>query len=177
MKRSLTTAVLLLATGFGLSVVPAFQNNEKQRVRSKSPHGAAQDLPSESITEITLEYQAGGWGAHPAYKVTLRKNGRATYVGAGLMRLEGKYKGEIEQDDFRQLAEFFVEESFFELPEYDEKAPRISHSEKLIIQVVHRGGSKVVGDFNKEGPPKMAAFEMIINRMIRKIGWEIDYRQ
>jgi hypothetical protein len=174
MKSLLSAAGLFLTIYFGLSVAPAFQNDDKQAGSSNAARQAAQNLSSDSLKEITLDYRGQGWGKIPEYKVVLRQNGTATYVGEGLMQLKGKYKGEIERDDFRQLAEFFLEEGFFELPDYDEKAPQISHSEMIILSVLRHGERKTVAAINKEGPPKLAAFELMLKRMLTKIVWEID---
>jgi hypothetical protein len=175
MKSLLSAAGLLLTLCFGLSVVSAFQNDEKQAGSSNAAQQAAQGLSSESLKEITLYYRGKGWGKNiPNYEVVLRQNGTATYAGEGLMQLKGKYKGEIERDDFRQLAEFFLEEGFFELPDYDEKAPQISHSEMIILSVLRREERKTVAAINKEGPPKLAAFELMLKRALTKIVWEID---
>jgi hypothetical protein len=161
MKRLFSVTVVLSLMAFGLNVVLAFQKGSRESA-------------SDSITEITFEYQAGCWGDGLAYKVILRKDGTATYNGVGFMRLKGKYIGEIKEDDFQRLADLLADYGFFEMEEL--YGNEIRHLRGITISAVRNKQRKTVEEHLQEGPPKLGAIERMIDRALAKIGWVADTR-
>src|SRR5687767_9775945 len=64
------------------------------------------------ISEITLEMSPGSSTTSRAFKITLRRDGTAFYHGEANVKLKGKYKGSISEEDFLRLAAFIEERKF-----------------------------------------------------------------
>jgi hypothetical protein len=133
----------------------------------------------ESVTEITLE-RSRCYGPCPVYKATLRRDGKATYIGKENVALIGKYKGMINQRDFDRLAEFLSSRGFFTFKEKYSEGWLAQDIPTVITSAVRNGKRKTVKRKTlgltgpNAAPAEMIEIEKEIDAAVERIKWEKD---
>jgi hypothetical protein len=123
------------------------------------------------ISEVTLE-RSGGMVFRSGYKVVLRKDGRAEYIGETYAKREGKYRGHISKEQFERLAEVIVENDYFSLD--DKYHAEVTDSDTITTSVVFSGGRKRVEDFGRGGGERLTNIEREIDKVAEQIVWVRD---
>jgi uncharacterized protein YdbL (DUF1318 family) len=123
------------------------------------------------ITEITFE-QSGSWGVQYGYKVVLRNDGTAEYVGDINAKRTGKYRGQISKDQFERLAGLMTKNNYFMLK--DKYRAPVTDTETITTSVVYNEGRKVVENYGGGGSKELSEIEQAIVKAIEQIMWEKD---
>ena len=121
-----------------------------------------------SITEISLEH-TGCFGSCPQYKVTLRKDGTATYIARDFAsKPKGTFQGKFEYG-FERLAELIYRQGFFNLKNrYD--AP-FTDLDTAIITVIKDGNPKAVINYGGVAPVEFWGIETAIDSLVDDVKW------
>ena len=123
------------------------------------------------ISEITFE-RSGSWGVKSGYKVLLRKDGKAEYVGDVNAKRKGKHQGVISKEQFEQLAKLILANDFFSLE--DRYQAQATDTDTIIINVLYSGGRKRVEDFGRGGGERLTEIERAIDNAAEQIAWLKD---
>ena len=123
------------------------------------------------ISEITLE-RSGGMVFGSSYKVVLRKDGTAEYVGDLYAKRRGKYRGQISKEQFERLVKVIVENDYFSLD--DKYHAEVTDSDTITTSVVYSGGRKRVEDFGRGGGERLTKIEEEIDKVAEQIAWVRD---
>jgi len=118
MKYFLCLSALLLGVVLGASILFVRQHEKVRPSVSQTSETIDYQTPSptiNSISEITLEYNYGLPFHGSRYKVTLRRDGAAHYIGKGEAERIGRYKGSIGQANFLRLANMVEQCNYFAL--------------------------------------------------------------
>jgi hypothetical protein len=124
------------------------------------------------ISEISLE-RTGCFGNCPIYKVTLRRDGTATYLGKRFSRRDGVFHGKLGYG-FERLAEFLYQQGFFNLDE-NYSAP-FTDLDTAIVTVVSDGKTKAVTDYGSAAPVELWGLEKLIDSISEEITWKQEKR-
>lgn len=158
MKRHLIFITLVLAVA--LTAVAA---QKRKGVPQNQPRGGG----GEQITEITLERTAC-FGTCPIYKITLRRDGTATYVGRRFVDRIGTYKGNVY--GFERLAQFVEAQGFFKMN--NEYTVAVTDLPSAITSAVRQGQRKTVTDYGDKEPLELWAIEHAIDGIVANTKWE-----
>ena len=123
------------------------------------------------ISEVTLG-RSGGMVFRSDYKVVLRKDGTAEYVGDEHARREGKYHGRISKEQFQRLAKVIVENDYFSLD--DEYRAQVTDADTVTTSVAYSGGRKRVEDHGRGGGERLTNIEREIEKVAEQITWVRD---
>jgi hypothetical protein len=137
---------------------------------TKSLSGSSATPEEEAITEISLE-RTGCFGSCPIYKVILRKDGTATYIGKRFVSRLGTYHGKVEYG-FLALAELVYRQGFFNLKE--RYAAPYTDLSTAIVSVVRHGKRKTVENCRGEAPIELWGIEMVIDALADDVKWTED---
>ena len=154
---------LILAT---LIFIIAFTTMAQQEGILKSPQ-AEDRRGGEQITEITLERTAC-FGTCPMYKVTLRRDGTATYAGRRFVERQGTYTGKVY--GFDRLAQLMDSRGFFNLK--DNYSMRATDLPSAITSAVQAGKRKTIVNYGDAGPVELWGIEKAIDGMMASVKWE-----
>lgn len=156
MKRLMIFATLIfIITAFTVSAQKGKDASEKDR------------RGGEQITEVTLERTAC-FGTCPVYKITLRRDGTATYVGREFVERKGTYSGKIY--GFERLAQLIESRGYFNLKEnYTVNATDLPST---LTSVVRAGRRKSVTNYGDTGPVELWGIETAIDGMVTNIKWQ-----
>lgn len=144
----------------GIRTVKSFDKNAVKNKTAISAWG--------KITEISLE-RTGCFGSCPIYKITLRSDGSATYVGKRYSPREGAFQGKFEYG-FEKLAELLYRQGFFNL-ENEYNAP-FTDLDTTIVTVTQDGKAKAVRDYGSAAPVELWGVEQLIDSLSEKIVWK-----
>jgi hypothetical protein len=156
MKRHLIFITLILVTAFTVAA------QKRKSVPQNEPRSGG-----EQITEITLERTAC-FGTCPMYKLTLMRDGTATYTGRRFVERVGTYKGKFY--GFERLAQLVEARGYFNLRD-DYSAP-ITDMPSTVTSVVRAGQRKTVNNYADTGPVELWGIEKAIDGMVANIKWE-----
>ena len=76
---------------------------------------AVQAQSAQNVTEVTLEVAPNSFGPIRSFKITLKQDGSAAYLGTAGVPLIGKYKGVIGRAQFDQIAEVIRAKQFIKM--------------------------------------------------------------
>ena len=130
------------------------------------------DPQTSQLSEITYERIFGCEGPCPLYKVVLRKDGTASYVGAEHAERKGKYHASNIDFYFNQLSKLIDQEKYFSLQ--DSYGPGGKDEGVVITSVANDSQRKTVVDTGFHGPIELWAIEMSIEGSVSQIKWEKD---
>lgn len=144
--------VLLLfhITAFGVSGLHAYQDQDQ-------------------ISEITLE-RTRCYGPCPAYKVILRRDGTAIYIGKANVEQMGTYKGTIHRYHFDRLTDLLRSHGYLELNE--KYARTITDQASVVTSVLFGNKRKTVVNYADSGPVRLWEIEMVIDAVATQVKWE-----
>ncbi|HEY9284798.1 MAG TPA: DUF6438 domain-containing protein [Pyrinomonadaceae bacterium] len=123
------------------------------------------------ISEITLE-RSGSWGIRSGYKVVLRKDGTAEYVGDIHAQRKGRYRGQISNEQFEQLVKVIIENDYFSLK--GKYRAMVADSDTITTSVAYSGGRKRVEDYGRGGGERLTKIEREIGNVAEEIAWVKD---
>jgi hypothetical protein len=161
MKMSLITLGLFISSSVGFAVMP------QQLHALPQPTIINPLLPKPTITEITLERTAC-FGFCPIYKVILRSDNTATYIGMKFVERQGTYKAYI--SGFEYLAKIIEARRYFSLR--DRYTEPISDMPSAITSVVRNGKRKTIDNYGNSGPIELWEIENLIDGLIANARWE-----
>ena len=179
MKRSLLIAVISVAVGVGTyAFIQRRTNNQPANDDaglSKSV-GDAGLKDAEGISEITLERERC-YGACPVYKVILRRDGTATYIGKENVPRIGEYKSQVIPyqplgAEFIRLAKLIASQGFLKMN--DQYTASITDAETVITSIVHNGKRKTIVNYANQAPIELYGIERAIDGVAAQIKWEQD---
>ena len=102
------------------------------------------------------------------YKVTLRRDGTATYVGRRFVERLGTYKGQIH--GFERLAQLAEARGYFNLN--NRYTVRATDLPSTVTSVVRNGRRKTVTNYGDSGPVELWGIETAIDGLVANTKWE-----
>lgn len=124
------------------------------------------EAAARAITEITVEHTPC-FGTCPVYKVILRRDGTATWVGVKHTTKIGTYTADVY--GFDNLARAVESRGFFRMrPHYD---TNVSDGASVITTVVHDGRRKSVNDYRGAGPQELWEVETLVDGLLADAPW------
>lgn len=146
-------------------VRPKNVNSAPQQTRFERLQDAA---PKHGVTEIGLE-RTVCYGTCPVYSVYLKPDGSVRYVGTEHVARLGTHVGEINPEDFHQLAEYLVESGYASL-ETEYPLP-VSDLPSTYTTAVINGKRKVIHHYGGYGPVKLWVLEQAIDAVVARATW------
>jgi len=129
---------------------------------------ALERLPFE---RIELE-RTPCFGACPAYKVTLHRDGSATYEGGAHAPREGDFRGSVDPFDYGRLCHLIESLGFVDL-EREYSVGAITDLPTVYVRVwSESAGSVSVREYGASGPVTLWAIQMAIDAVTMRIRWE-----
>ena len=179
MKRSFLILVISLAVGVGTY---AFIQRHTDNQPTKDDSGLAKSVgyawtkDAEGISEITLERERC-YGGCPVYKVILRRDEPATYIGRENVPRIGKYKSQTYPyqplgAEFIRLAKLVASQGYLKMN--DRYTVAMTDAETVITSIVHNGERKTIVNYGNQGPVELYGIEMAIDGVAAQIKWEED---
>lgn len=160
MKRSLIALGLVISSSVVFAAMP-------QQINALPQPTIIHPLPQPRITEITLERTAC-YGFCPIYKVILKSDGTATYIGVKFVERTGTYKAYI--SGFENLAKIIEARRYFSLR--DRYTEPVTDLPSAITSVVRNGKRKTVENYGNFGPLELWEVETLIDGLIANARWE-----
>lgn len=130
------------------------------------------NLKTGPISEITFERILGCEGRCPLYKVVLRKDGTASYVGTDHAERKGRYHASNIDYYFIQLSKLIENNRYLSLQ--DSYGPEGKDEGIVITSVAINDTRKTIEDHGSRGPIELWAIEMSIEGSLSEIQWEKD---
>ncbi len=179
MKRSLLVSIISLAVGVGIyAFIQRRTNNQPSRDNTAHSRTLADAGPkdAEGISEITLERERC-YGSCPVYKVILRRDGSATYIGKENAPRIGEYKSQVVPyqplgAEFIRLAKLIASQGFVKMN--DRYTEPVADAETVITSVVHNGKRKTIVNYGGQAPIELYGIERAIDGVASQIKWEQD---
>ncbi|HEU4799010.1 MAG TPA: DUF6438 domain-containing protein [Gemmatimonadales bacterium] len=130
------------------------------------PHAPA---ATDAINEIALTRMAGGFGNGPAYTVTLRSDGTASYEGVVNVPMLGRYRADMDAEAFRALAEHAIRIGFWALE--DEYFSEYTDLTSTVTAVVAGKRRKRLLNYGSAAPREVREFEAAIDAVAARLRW------
>lgn len=127
--------------------------------------------PATDVSAITVD-RKGCFGGCPRYTLTLRRQGRSTYIGKTGPR-RGLYTAPVVSvGDFDRLTQAISVIRFFDLP--DVIGPGVEDAEQVVVTVTTVQKSKTVTtyDLHDQATAPLAAFVTLVDDVVAKLPWE-----
>ena len=127
--------------------------------------------PATDISAITVD-RKGCFGGCPRYTLTLRRQGRSTYIGKTGQR-RGLYTAPVVSvGDFDRLTQAISEIRFFDLS--DVIGPFVEDAEQVVVTVTTAQKSKTVTtyDLHDHATAPFAALVTLVDGVAAKLPWE-----
>ncbi len=126
------------------------------------------------ITAVTLR-RGPCFGSCPVYDVTLRRRGRSTWNGEMFTERIGRYRGDLDRDEFDRLAEFIERSGFFDWKdEYDPVGSTVSDGSTDVLEVRRSGKTKTVSQYSTDEPPDFWVIAKLVEALAGRINWTAD---
>lgn len=126
--------------------------------------------PASGIKEVTLE-RTPCFGGCPVYKVTLRSDGTATYVGSRFVDRIGTYEGKFWARDFERLAKVIENAEFWTMK--DKYTLPITDQASQILTVKSDKSTKTVSEYGDSGPEDLWALQLVVDGVVARVqSWE-----
>ena len=160
MKRSLIILGLFISSTAGLAVM-------SPQVHALPQPTLINPLPKVTITEITLERTAC-FGTCPIYKLILKSDGTAVYIGTRFVERLGTYTAYV--SGFEHLAKIIEARRYFSLS--DRYTKPVTDLPSAITSVVRNGKRKTVENYGNFGPLELWEIETLIDGVVANARWE-----
>ena len=126
-----------------------------------------QNVQAASISEVSIEHTAC-YGACPVYKLTLKSDGTATFVGTDHVDKVGTYTARF--GGFNRLAQAIAQHRFRHFSaNYTNSVTDMPHT---ITTVVSGGRRKTVDDYAHTGPQALWEVEVLIDGVVAEAQWK-----
>ena len=182
MKRSFLISILSFAVGFGASALIAHQLRGRHIESAGERSAPAADSRGQvaeaiAISEVTLERHPCNLDACPAYSLTLRRDGTATYIGERSVPRIGRHRSAAQdyrlEADFARLAQLITAHNYLAMSDIYNPG-QIVDGGTVSTSVVHNGRRKTVRNYANQGPVELYGIEMAIDGVAANIQWEED---
>ncbi|MDX6404152.1 MAG: hypothetical protein QOH70_1607 [Blastocatellia bacterium] len=160
LKRNLS-----LLAAIALALVLSCSHALKEMKGPKTP-----TLPIEQISEITYERIFGCLGECPMYKVVLRKDGTASYIGLRYAERKGNYRSSYNEYYFTQIAKLISRNEYLNFKE--QYGPSATDEGYIITSVAYGDQRKTIKNYGAEGPMELWSIEMALEGAMSQIRWE-----
>jgi hypothetical protein len=125
--------------------------------------------PKRMVEEITLE-RSICFGECPSYKVTLRRDGSANYVGEFYVKRKGVYKGEISEAQFNRLVRLLESQDFFQMTDkYPDDLEKLVDGQVNQLSVKSVAGNKIIRYHHHDEPVELWAIELAIDAVTEEL--------
>jgi hypothetical protein len=141
-----------------------------KHAREYSKQPKSDSLPIEQVSEITYERVFGCEGECPMYKVILRKDGTASYVGTPYAERKGKYKSSYNEYYFTQIAKLMAKNEYLNFE--DQYGPTAMDQGYMVTSVAYGNQRKTITNHGGQGPLELWAIEMALDGAMSQIRWE-----
>jgi hypothetical protein len=122
----------------------------------------------EEVTTISLQRTAC-FGTCPIYKVTLHRNGLASYDGRQFAKRTGSFRASMDSLAFARLAELIYAEGFTDL-DTSYREP-VTDMPTTFVCVRWATGSKCVEHYGLVTPPNFGRIENAIDSAAERLQW------
>lgn len=160
LKRNLS-----LLAAIALALVLSCSHAREEMKGPKTP-----TLPIEQISEITYERIFGCLGECPMYKVVLRKDGTASYIGLRYAERKGNYRSSYNEYYFTQIAKLISRNEYLNFKE--QYGPSATDEGYIITSVAYGDQRKTIKNYGSEGPMELWSIEMALEGAMSQIRWE-----
>ncbi|MDX6575508.1 MAG: hypothetical protein QOE96_1461 [Blastocatellia bacterium] len=160
LKRNLS-----LLAAIALALVLSCSHAREEMKGPKTP-----TLPMEQISEITYERIFGCLGECPMYKVVLRKDGTASYIGLRYAERKGNYRSSYNEYYFTQTAKLISRNEYLNFKE--QYGPSGEDEGYIITSVAYGDQRKTIKNYGSEGPMELWSIEMALEGAMSQIRWE-----
>lgn len=160
LKRNLS-----LLAAIALALVLSCSHAREEMKGLKTP-----TLPMEQIREITYERIFGCLGECPMYKVVLRKDGTASYIGLRYAERKGNYRSSYNEYYFTQIAKLISRNEYLNFKE--QYGPSAEDEGYIITSVAYGDQRKTIKNYGSEGPMELWSIEMALEGAMSQIRWE-----
>ena len=109
-------------------------------------------------------------GECPMYKVILRKDGTASYVGTSYAERKGKYTSRYNEYYFTQIAELMARNEYLNFKE--QYGPTATDQGYMVTGVAYADQRKTIKNYGSQGPLELWTIEMALEGAISEIRWE-----
>lgn len=176
MKRSLLISVIFLAVGACIyTFIQRRANNQPTKDDTGPSHSLAHAglTDAEGISEITLERERC-YGSCPVYKVILRRDGSATYIGKENVSRIGEYRSQVYPyqplgAEFIRLARLVASQGYLKMN--DHYTALTTDSDTVITSIVHNGKRKTIVNYDNQAPIELYGIERAIDGVAAQIKW------
>jgi Domain of unknown function (DUF6438) len=127
-----------------------------------------QSYVEETTTSVTLR-RGACFGTCPVYEVTLASDGTAIWDGERFVERLGRYKGEIDLNDYSRLVRFIERAGFFHFD--DEYLGNVTDLPDYRLTVVSAGMTKSVLQNGVDEPPDFWVIATLIDALAESIDW------
>ena len=126
--------------------------------------------PPTDISALTVD-RKGCFGACPRYTLTLRREGKSTYIGRTGPRRGLYVAPPVQAGDFDQLTQVVSKIRFFDLP--DVIGPIAIDTEQVVVTVSTAEKSKAITSYDlSKAPAPFATLVMLADGLAAKLLWE-----
>ena len=126
-----------------------------------------QNAQAASVSEVSIEHTPC-YGSCPVYKLTLGRDGTATFVGVAHVSKVGTYTAKF--GGFDRLAQAIVQRRFYHLSaKYTASVTDLPHT---ITTVVSGGKRKIVDNYADTGPQSLWEIQAMIDGVAAELQWE-----
>ena len=111
------------------------------------------------------------FGTCPTYEATLYRDGRARYSGERFVERVGKYRGEVQLQDYGRLSYLMDRLGFMALPD-SFSVPYTDLPSATLAAYRRPEGLKSVHDYGYVGPVELWTMMEVFDRIVDRIQWE-----
>jgi hypothetical protein len=159
LKRNLS-----LLAAIALALVLSCSHAREEMKGPKTP-----TLSIEQVSEITYERIFGCLGECPMYKVVLRKDGTASYIGLRYAERKGNYRSSYNEYYFTQIAKLMSRNEYLNFKE--QYGPSATDEGYIITGVAYGDQRKTIKNYGSEGPMELWSIEMALEGAMSQIRW------
>jgi hypothetical protein len=140
-----------------------------RRVQALLPNwGDEVQSDGEETTSVTLR-RGACFGTCPIYKVTLSSDGTAIWNGERFVERIGRYRGEIDLDDYWRLVRFIERAGFFHFD--DEYLGNVTDLPDYRLTVVSGGTTKSVLQNGVDEPADFWVIATLVDALAESVDW------
>lgn len=122
------------------------------------------------ITTVTLR-RGPCFGTCPVYEVTLRCRGRSTWIGEMFAERVGRYRGDLDADEFGLLADFIERSGFFEWSGEYNPPFTVTDGATDMLEVRRARSAKTVSQYSTDEPPNFWVIATLVDALAGRISW------
>ena len=133
-------------------------------------------LSAEPITEIQMS-RTLCFGYCPAYEVTMRRDGAASYSGKENVSRIGTFQGTIDPPSFDKLAQFLESQGLFNMERSYPKDGLLIYDASSTSVTIKKGNEQSIAfavmETSSRGPNELHTIQKEIDRVAETIDWKM----